>query len=85
MILPQTPAGKAGISLPPTLSTTLLRFKDENTEFQDIKRLSQIHTLDSNPGPRAPESPLSPHGIPSSCFPPQSHSQGPCLHMLLLH
>ena len=66
-------------------SPTLLRFKDENTEFQDIKRLGQIHTLDSNPGPGAPESPLSPHGIPFSCFPSQSHSQGPCPHMLVLH
>lgn len=85
MILPQTPAGKAGISLPPTLSTTLLRFKDENTELQDIKRLGQIHTLDSNPGPGGSRvTPLSTrHSF--QLLPTQSHSQGPCPHMLLLH
>lgn len=43
-------------------------FRDGNTESQDIKKLGQMHTFDSNPGPQALESPPSPRSRPSKCF-----------------
>lgn len=58
----ETPAGRAGII------TLHSHFRDGNTESRDIKKLDQSHTFDSNPGPQALESLLSPHSRPSNCF-----------------